>query len=207
MANLGIWKPQTVQTGIRLRAVPSSAVLCQYVCWFAVTWLQEERSHQKLFRPDTGTPGWLECSATTCPIPEWGFLKWAAVISPLRSLPFCVSETPDTCLMVLCHTFQRASCRERKVGHSYTRRNRKTSDIQNYHLSYYRRCYSFALLAAGRRKELAFSPLLFWKIFCFPEYNPAIPQGAYCKDDMYKFHTIRASINIVSSNRKKRKRT
>lgn len=54
--------------------------------------LDEERCHQKLFRPDAGILGWPACSATTCPILERGILKWAAVISPLRCLPFCVSR-------------------------------------------------------------------------------------------------------------------
>lgn len=82
---------------------------------------------------------------------EWSVLKWAAAIRPLFS-PLLSLRHP-TCLMVLCSMFQWASWTERKVGHWWTRRNRKTSDIHHYHLSYYRRCYSFALLEAGRRQR------------------------------------------------------
>lgn len=96
----------------------------------------------------------------TCMIPS----SWSGVSSSeLLQSDHCVlcpgvSETPDTCLMVLCSMFQWASWTERKVGHWYTRRNRKTSDIRHYYLSYYKMCYSFALLEAGRRQRPGLLP-------------------------------------------------
>lgn len=71
----------------QLRAVPSVAVLCQYLCWFC--W------RKGAIRRCSGALQALSaCADLHDPFfLEWSVLKWAAAIRPLCSLPWCLWDT------------------------------------------------------------------------------------------------------------------